>query len=355
MDGSQDTYLSHLAQYYIWCEEHDQDFWHIPTSYFLVCCWIIDSCTRGIKKGTIRGYRASIKWMNDMLGYTGTAGEGWNPKHNIISRLGQYANRFAVGPVNNGAMNLTQEQVKWLWDLYINDSYNNKVRVISFVIGILLGARPNWVWKVYNKKKGIRLKHVRFLYTKEDTGLWNKYGLALPLTMVDKVRAIKFNVPNVKGKPEGTYLTKYLGRTGVKGYDPVYELAKVLCTSGHIMVNREDDYLFRLYNGKPVNYDDMFRWVLLWREEVKGLTHEQRLRVRLHTIRKTFANLAFGSGMDMLAIATYGYWAIPTAMIVYVQFNVKEAMRIPYRLLLQKPKRGKDKRVDMNKLYKFTY
>ena len=252
-------------------------------------------------------------------------------------------------------MALSRQQVKWLWREYIGKGYNNRIKMISYITAILIGARPNWIWKVSNKNKGIRIKHMKYLYTRTNTYLWKTYGLRLPLIHWRKVEAIRFEIWNPKGKGKGHKLVRHIGRTKIEQMDPVLEIVSMVSNMARINQLKGEEYLFSKYNGKPLTYNEMARWVLEWRGKLQGLTTEQKNRVRLHTIRKTFANLAFRAGLDMLKIATYGTWALPTAITIYVNYDMQYAIGLAYKLLYGRIiKARKEISINMNKVYNFN-
>ena len=89
--NSQNTYKSHLRQYIMWSMERLSNPLTFPTPYTLVASWMLDSARNGITPVTLRGYIAAIKWMNDIVGYEGPNGLGWNTQHFLIRRIRQNA------------------------------------------------------------------------------------------------------------------------------------------------------------------------------------------------------------------------------------------------------------------------
>ena len=141
---------------------------------------------------------------------------------------------------------------------------------------------------------------------------------------------------NPKGSNVDEYFWRYFGSTGVPDYDPVYEMVKYISVSFNYMPHNPDDYVFRNYNSSPLSYDAMNRWVHSWRADVPNMSSENRFRIKLHSSRKTFANLGVKSGLNLLEIATYGTWALPTAVTLYVQYDWQYAIRLTKKLFVIK-------------------
>ena len=93
------------------------------------------------------------------------------------------------------------------------------------------------------------------------------------------------------------------------------------------------------------------KWTIAWKEMIPGYDTVLKRRIRLHTMRKTFAMLAVRSGWDLLQISTYGNWSLPSAVIFYVVYIPNVALGIAKTFLIQQHKKHCEYlNVDMNNL-----
>ena len=69
-------------------------------------------------------------------------------------------------------------------------------------------------------------------------------------------------------------------------------------------------------------------WINKWKYELPYYEEEQSTRVVIHTVRKTFCNLLYRVGWDMVRISCYGDWSVPTSLTFYYQYMPHEALQI---------------------------
>jgi len=133
--------------------------------------------------------------------------------------------------------------------------------------------------------------------------------------------------------------------------DPVIEVLKYLYELRNAPMFRgyPDDYLFSDWYNRPLTTDFMRTWVKGWRDKLPGYSTSQQERILLHTCRKTFCNLLYQCGWDMIKIGAYGNWKVPTSIGHYYCPSEEVALSIcPIILSIVVSKERKDTFFDLD-------
>jgi len=318
--GSQDTYLSHFIQYVYWCQDMLYSAWRFPTPYTQVAAFLVDKVEEGIQASTIRGYKSAIKWVNDLVG-TDEQGSGWNSKYWLLSRISQYAAlKSPESHISKALLPLKKSHMTWLWGKFIESyTFTDRVAVLSYTCAIFLAARASEIWKSYGKNsKGLRFEDIniiwRDLHVQEHHTM--AYGLFPPSKLYPEIKGLRFRFVDIKTGTENQYIYKYIGRSGNVFMDPAIEVLKYLTLFKDSPMFRgfPSNYLFSDWYGRPLTANFMRTWVKQWRNDLPGYSDAQTKRILLHTCRKTFCNLLYQCGWDMIKIGAYGNWAVPNSI-----------------------------------------
>ena len=128
----------------------------------------MDAIEAGRKPGTLRGYVASIKWLNSCAGVFDDRGFEWNSRHGVITRILQFGKLDSLQTVlkDTTPLGLNQSQLRWLWCKFINDKkFQNIGMLLGYFIGILTAARPSNIFKTKKKISGLNLSDITINYS----------------------------------------------------------------------------------------------------------------------------------------------------------------------------------------------
>ena len=338
--GSQKTYLSHYCQYVIWCKQRLIAPFEFPSPYVQVAAFILDKINIGVVPGTVRGYIAAIRWINDIAGFQNSSGSGWNTQHFLLKRLkGSVKINSKGSGRSNSALTLAQTHLLWLWNLY-NNSNNIKERaaVISFFFGIAFAARASSLWKGRFITKGLKLKHINIIYSSNQDYLTKKWHLIPPVTLFPQIIGLRLTLYDIKTGTVNQYYTKYIGRTNVHSCDPIIAFIKYLkmIKVFYKLSLDPDSYAFRDQFGTPLTTDYISQWMKLWTHSLPNYDKDLCSRIKPHSMRKTFCCILYRLGWDMVQIAAYGDWSVPSSLIYYCIYQQSVALSIIKQLIYGK-------------------
>ena len=74
-----------------------------------------------------------------------------------------------------------------------------------------------------------------------------------------------------------------------------------------------------------------------WKYELPEYNYDTDLckRVVIHSARKTFCNLLYRTGWDIVKISCYGIWSCPSSLTFYYQYMPSKALRITRKILIE--------------------
>ena len=331
--NSQSTYSNHFKQYIYWCWDRGIPPLQFPTSIEHFRAFLIDKIQEGKLTGTIRGYISACKWINDIAGVS-----NWNTKHFLFSRLRQVAklrNDLSKANSSKVAIPLTRQHLKWLWNKYISTkgySINIIGSALGFILSVLLGCRGGSIWAGKDPNKGIRFKNIQIIWYTSfiNENLTKKYGLYPPRNLRIYIKGIRLKIYNTKSSTIHEYHNKFIGRTLDKRYDIIPHLLDYLIIL-RFKFNwklSENDFLFRNSLNQPLKTPVVRDWIKRWKSIIPNIDTEKRNNIFIHSGRKTFCNLLYQAGWDMVKIAAYGEWSVPTAVACYYLPTQQEGLKI---------------------------
>ena len=82
-----------------------------------------------------------------------------------------------------------------------------------------------------------------------------------------------------------------------------------------------------------------YDWIKTWRQNLPNIDPDRYQLIKVHSIRKTFAQLALRSGMNLMEISQYGDWKLPSCVLYYVAYDHNYALNLIQKLLINQPKK----------------
>ena len=263
----------------------------------------------------------------------------------MLARLKQHAKVTYKSEkhINTAPITLLKRHLRWIWDKYIkHEEIKYRAAVISYILAVLLAARGSSIWKTKILTKGIKLKDIKVLWFErtEQIAKEVKYGIYPPEHEYMCIKGLQIKLYDIKTSSINEYIVRYVGRSFDPKFEPVIELLKYIkqLKAVYNLPCKPTDYAFRNANNRPITVEFISKWMSEWKYLLPVYEYDRDLckRVVLHSARKTFCNLLYRAGWDMVRISCYGTWSVPSSLIFYYQYLPTEALRITRLILIKK-------------------